>query len=171
MSDELNNEFIPASVADAVESIAEDIVMDAITEAVQEKVEELSAPETVVEPVVEPTPVVEETPVVEPVKEDVITTPSFPGKDTVNMVGLVGNGAIGSVSAARPKKSSGKKVTATEKKTETVAIFSTRNVTWTGVGKVYRGYNIVEKAAADKWLTRDHIRPASPEEVAQEFGR
>jgi hypothetical protein len=39
------------------------------------------------------------------------------------------------------------------------------------VGKVYRGYNIVTKEQADKWLTRDHIRLATPEEVAQEFGR
>jgi hypothetical protein len=39
------------------------------------------------------------------------------------------------------------------------------------VGKVYRGYNIVEKDAADKWLTRSHIRMATPEEVAKEFGK
>jgi hypothetical protein len=39
------------------------------------------------------------------------------------------------------------------------------------VGKVYRGYNIVEKDAAEKWLTRSHIRTATPEEVAKEFGK
>lgn len=165
MSDELKNEFISDSVADAVDSIAEDIVMDAIADAVEEKIEELSAPEPVVEPVVEDTPVF-----VEPVKEDVITGSSMPASDNVNMVGLVGNGAIGSVSAPRPKKSTAKK-SAPAKKADTVAVFSTRNVTWNGVGKVYRGYNIVEKAAADKWLTRDHIRLATPEEVAKEFGR
>lgn len=165
MSDELNNELISDSVADAVESIADDIVMEAIAEAVEEKVEELSAPEPVVEPVVEEAPVV-----VEPVKEDVITGSSMPASENVNMVGLVGNGAIGSVTAPRPKKSGAKK-SAPEKKAETVAVYSTRNVTWNGVGKVYRGYNIVEKTAADKWLTRDHIRLATPEEVAKEFGR
>ncbi len=165
MSDELNNELISDSVADAVESIADDIVMDAIAEAVAEKVEELSAPEPVVEPVVEEAPVV-----VEPVKEDVITTPSMPGSDNINMVGLVGNGAIGSVTAPRPKKSVAKK-SAPVKKAETVAVYSTRNVTWNGVGKVYRGYNIVDKDAAEKWLTRDHVRLATPEEVAKEFGR
>jgi len=56
-----------------------------------------------------------------------------------------------------------------EEKKEKVAVFSSRNVTWSGVGKVYRGYNIVDKGAADKWLTRDHIRLATPEEVAEEF--
>ncbi len=165
MSDELKNEFISDSVADAAESIANDIVMDAPAEVAEEKVEEPSAPEPVVE-----APVVEAAPVVEPVKEDVITTPSFPGNQEVNMVGFVGNGAIGSVTAPRPKKTSVKKSVA-EKKVETVAVFSTRNVTWTGVGKVYRGYNIVEKAAAEKWLTRDHVRLATPDEVKQEFGK
>jgi hypothetical protein len=52
----------------------------------------------------------------------------------------------------------------------TVAIYSTKNVNWEGVGKVVSGYNIVSKAQAEKWLTRKHIRLATPEEVAQEFG-
>jgi hypothetical protein len=51
-----------------------------------------------------------------------------------------------------------------------VAVHSTRNVTWPNVGKVYTGYNIVTQEAADKWKTRDHIRIATPEEVAKEFG-
>ena len=52
----------------------------------------------------------------------------------------------------------------------TVAIHSTRNVNWNGVGKVVTGYNIVTKAQADKWLTRNHVRLATPDEVAKEFG-
>jgi hypothetical protein len=51
-----------------------------------------------------------------------------------------------------------------------VAVFSTKNVTWNGVGKVYRGYNIVTQEEADLWVTRSHIRVATPEEVAKEFG-
>jgi hypothetical protein len=57
-----------------------------------------------------------------------------------------------------------------DKKEKTVAIHSTRNVTWNGVGKVYRGYNIVDEETAEKWLTRDHIRIATPQEVAKEYG-
>ena len=53
---------------------------------------------------------------------------------------------------------------------ETVALHSTKNVVWEGVGKVEKGYNIVEKSAADKWLTRGHIRIATPEELAREYG-
>jgi kynurenine formamidase len=55
-------------------------------------------------------------------------------------------------------------------KTDKVAVHSSRNVTWSGVGKVYNGYNIVTEDQAEKWLTRDHIRLATPQEVAKEFG-
>jgi hypothetical protein len=61
-------------------------------------------------------------------------------------------------------------VTENDERKFTVAIHSTKNVVWEGVGKVSTGYNIVTKAQAEKWLTRKHIRLASPEEVAQEFG-
>lgn len=57
-----------------------------------------------------------------------------------------------------------------DKRKSTVAIHSTKNVVWEGVGKVEKGYNIVSKAEADKWLTRSHIRLATPEEVAREYG-
>jgi hypothetical protein len=74
---------------------------------------------------------------------------------------------IGSASAE-------KKETAKSKVSEpkdTIAIYSTRNVNWSGVGQVSKGYNIVTKHAADKWATRDHIRIATPEEVARDFGK
>jgi hypothetical protein len=64
-----------------------------------------------------------------------------------------------------------KEVVAEQPEKDNVAIYSTRNVTWSGVGKVYRGYNIVTKAALEKWVTRDHIRVATPEEVARDFGK
>lgn len=85
-------------------------------------------------------------------------------------LGSVNNGAIGASSVEvkeGPKKTTKLKE---EPAAEKVAVFSTKNVTWNGVGKVYRGYNIVTKDQADKWLNRDHIRLATPEEVAKEFG-
>jgi hypothetical protein len=54
---------------------------------------------------------------------------------------------------------------------EKVALYSTKNVTWSGVGQVSKGYNIVTRQAAEKWSTRDHIRIATPEEVARDFGK
>lgn len=73
---------------------------------------------------------------------------------------------IGSGSAER--KEAVKQEPAIEK--EKVAVYSTKNVNWSGVGQVSKGYNIVTKQASEKWATRDHIRIATPEEVAGEYG-
>lgn len=103
----------------------------------------------------------------ETVNENVISS-SIPTEDKpVIPSNNIVNGTIGSPGANKKDKVSPKK----EVKVEKVALFSTRNVTWPGVGKVYRGYNIVTKEEADQWTKRDHIRVATPEEVAKEFGR
>jgi hypothetical protein len=57
-------------------------------------------------------------------------------------------------------------IVAKSKSEQTVAVHSSRNVSWQGVGSVSKGYNIVSESAAEKWLTRSHIRMATPEEVA-----
>ena len=104
--------------------------------------------------------------------EDVISSPE-PVEDTTPALAPVEGGAMGSAKVAKkkaapkPKKSSKKDE---EVAPEKVAVFSTRNVTWSGVGKVYRGYNIVTKEQSEQWLNRDHIRLATPDEVAKEFG-
>jgi hypothetical protein len=56
-----------------------------------------------------------------------------------------------------------------EEKYDKVALYSSRNVFWDGVGRVSKGYNIMTKDKADKWLTKDHTRIATPEEVAKEY--
>lgn len=70
----------------------------------------------------------------------------------------------------KPKKTKAKESKPNKEKAETIAIHSTKNVFWPEVGRVNSGYNIVEKEVSEKWLTRDHIRIATPEEVAREFG-
>ena len=86
-----------------------------------------------------------------------------PGMATVD------GGAIGStrVTTAKPKP----QVTdqAVNSTADKVAVYSTRNVSWDGVGTINRGYNVMTKAKAEKWLTRDHARLATPEEVAKEY--
>jgi hypothetical protein len=109
-------------------------------EAVAEKIEAI-----VEEPKIEEAPAE---------KSDVIEVPKSAEKPGI---GSVGNGAMGVT-------------TFKEEKEDSVAIYSSRNVTWQGVGKVYTGYNLVTKAAADQWLTRNHTRVATPEEVAKEYG-
>lgn len=58
-----------------------------------------------------------------------------------------------------------------EEKDNKVAIWSAKNVRWTGVGSLSKGYNIVKKEAAEKWLVREGIREATPEEVATHYGK
>jgi hypothetical protein len=48
-----------------------------------------------------------------------------------------------------------------------VAVFSSRNASWGGYGSIYKGYNILSKRRADAWLTRSHVRTATPAEIAQ----
>jgi hypothetical protein len=76
-------------------------------------------------------------------------------------------GAIGVTDKEPTKK------TAVTKKSKdaTVALHSTKNVVWEGVGKIEKGYNIVTREAAEKWLTRSHVREATPEELAREYGQ
>jgi hypothetical protein len=96
------------------------------------------------------------------------TTPLAPKLEKeVQAIGLI-NGAIGITKLVQKDKK--QEIVKKEKKEKTVAIHSTRNVTWNGVGKVYRGYNIVDEETAEKWLTREHIRIATPTEVAAEYG-
>lgn len=130
-------------------------------------------------PAVVETPVVEE-PAVEPVKEEVkieepkaevseaITTPSYQAPEEKQALGSVADGVIGATSAPKaPKKQAQPKPA---KEAKTVAIKSTKNVSWVGVGKVSKGINIVSKSEADQWLTRDHITLVTPEQVKSEFG-
>ena len=143
------------------------IVEETHAPVVEAPVEEAPvAEEAVAEPVAEP---VVETPVVEEAAEAVVEAPAYQAPEEVQALGSVAEGVIGATTAPRaPERKKKEKVA--EKK-ETVALYSTKNVTWSEVGKVYRGYNIVEKEAAAKWLTRSHIRTATPEEVAREFGK
>lgn len=66
------------------------------------------------------------------------------------------------VSASADKKPKKEPVA---KVTDKVAIFSEKNLFWEGVGRVIRGYNIVEADAAEKWLTKDGIRKATKDEI------
>ena len=110
-----------------------------------------------------------EAPVVEEVAAPVVEAPVYEAPEEVQALGSVAEGVIGATTAQKaPEK---RKQAKPAVKKDTVALHSTKNVTWSEVGKVYRGYNIVEKDAAEKWLTRSHIRVATPEEVAKEFGK
>ncbi len=146
--------LITADMAEKFESIKEEIFAEKVEEPVEEPTIEEVKPVEAEEP------------------KNVISSGSQrTGKKSEEVAGItaVENGVIGT-GTVKPKP---KNVVKQQDKPEVekVAIYSSKNVTWTGVGKVYRGYNIVTKESADKWLTRDHTRVATPEELAKEFGR
>jgi hypothetical protein len=166
MSEENTNETVPAVLSEGEAVIPAEKLEEfqALVEATQEVTPE-------VEPEVEPeAPVVVEEPVAEPV-ENVISSGSQgkaePAEEAVGLTSVAG-GAIGTGTVKR--KPVAKKAIPTTK-TDTVAIFSTKNVSWQGVGKVFKGHNIVTAEQAAKWLEKDYVRVATPEDVAQEYGR
>lgn len=52
-----------------------------------------------------------------------------------------------------------------------IALWSDRNIRWTNVGELSKGYNIVTKEAAEKWLEKRGIREATPQEIASHYGK
>jgi hypothetical protein len=127
--------------------------------SIHEFVEEpAQAPEPVEEPVQAPEPVQE------PVVEAVVQAPAV--EEPVQALGFTETGAIGSMAADGPKKT-----TKVEGLGDKVAIYSTKNVRWEEAGgAVYKGVNIVTKDQANKWLSRNHVRTATPEEVQKVLG-
>lgn len=123
---------------------------------VEAPVEHVAAP--VAEPVSEP---VVEAPVVE---APVVEAPA--AEEPVQSLGFTKTGAIGSMAADGPSK----KIKPEADIAEKVALHSTKSVRWEEVGSISKGYNIVTKAQAEKWLTRGHVRIATPEEVKKAFG-
>ena len=107
-------------------------------------------------------PVVEAT--VEPVVEAVVEAPA--AVEPVQALGFTETGAIGSMAADGASKTINNDVNLSGK----VALFSTKSVRWEEVGTLNRGYNIVTEKQAEKWLTRSHVRIATPEEVEKAFG-
>jgi len=64
-----------------------------------------------------------------------------------------------------------KEVIEPSKTNEKIAIHSTKNLHWERVGQLKLGYNIVTKEASEKWLTRKQVRLATPEELANYYGK
>lgn len=141
---------------------SENVSSPVVEEVVEDKPVEVA-------PVVEET-VVEDKPVAE--EKEVITNVQGKGKPSAGKPALtpVENGAIGTGTVKPVVKEAAKKAVS-EDKEETVALHSTKNVVWQGVGKVSRGVNIVSKTAAEQWMTRSHITVLTPEQVAKEFNK
>ena len=143
-----------------------------MSEDIQTEVEEVA--ETHSEQAIDMTGVKINKPKAMPVTSDegVIGSPDTKrdGVKKVGAIGTVKNGIIGSGKVDKQDKKSAEKKASAKPDTNKVAVHSTRNVDWPGVGKVSKGYNIMTQEQADQWITRNHIRIATPQEVAGEFG-
>ena len=63
-------------------------------------------------------------------------------------------------------------IVSTNPKTENkVAIYSSRNLFKYGIGRLAIGYNIVKESAAEFWVGHEAVRIATPEEIADAYGR
>jgi len=106
--------------------------------------------------------------------QTVISAPKRPRAPRTSNMHTKDDGIVGSHAADRaledaPKASAKKE---SQKPSEQkVALWSGKNIRWSGVGELSKGYNIVKEEAAEKWLTRDGIRKATPEEVASYYGK
>jgi hypothetical protein len=144
MSEETNNEkdAIVETFNQEAEAVAE------LVEAYQEAVAEQAAK-------------IEEA----PVEEDAIVLPET--TKTQPALAPVEGGVMGTAVIEKTEK---KKTIKPKVDGETVALYSKRNISWTYIGELKKGYNIVPADKLDRWLTRDGVRIATPEEVAKEFG-
>lgn len=130
---------------------------------------------TAVETVAKENPVIDKVRVEEVVNDDnqkVITGPAKKKTPRSSNIQKDSDNVLGSRAADRAlakiiveEKEEPKKVT------DKVALWSNKNIRWSDVGAVKKGYNIVTEEASEKWLSRDGIRKATPQEVATSFGK
>jgi hypothetical protein len=106
------------------------------------------------------------------VDTNVISSPKKAHTDgPVSNTATSADGVIGSKAADRVFEKPAAPVQEKSVPTNKIALWSDKNIRWTGVGTLAKGYNIVNKEAADKWLVREGIREATPEEVATHYGK
>ena len=131
--------------------------------------------ETAVEAVAKENPVIKNVKVAEVVNDDsqkVITGPAKKKTSTSSNMQKNPENVLGSKAADRAlakiiveEKEEPKKVS------EKIALWSNKNIRWSDVGELKKGYNIVTEGASEKWLSKDGIRKATPEEVSTYFGK
>jgi hypothetical protein len=106
-------------------------------------------------------------------KKTVMELKSYAKKNDIDLFGVTTKLEILEVIASfhpndpKPELAKEKK----EDKVEKVALYSTRNIHWNGLGALSVGYNIVSKEASEQMITHKCVRIASPEEVASYYGK
>ena len=96
---------------------------------------------------------------------------SYAKKNKIDLFGVSTKNDILEVIFSFVPKESSELVVKKQEPKEKVAVYSVRNLYWNGVGELTKGYNIVTKEDADKWITNKSVRTASPEEVKRAYGK
>jgi hypothetical protein len=96
---------------------------------------------------------------------------SYAKKNNIDLFGVSTKNDILEVIFSFVPKETDKIVVEPKSPKEKVAIYSLRNLTWTGIGALTKGYNIVTKEDAEQWITNKSVRTATPEEVKRAYGK
>jgi hypothetical protein len=105
-------------------------------------------------------------------KKTVMELKSYAKKNNIDLFGVTTKLEILEVIASFHPNDSKNETGKKEKgEPEKVALYSTRNIHWNGLGALTVGYNIVSKEASEKMVTHKSVRIASPEEVASYYGK
>lgn len=105
-------------------------------------------------------------------KKTVMELKSYAKKNNIDLFGVTTKLEILEVIASfHPNDSKTEAVKEEKKEPEKVALYSTKNIHWNGLGALTVGYNIVSKEASEKMITHKSVRIASPEEVASYYGK
>lgn len=124
--------------------------------------------ETLAEVAEEP-PVVVEPVELETKQEDAVIKAAEP-VESAPAITSVEDGVIGTGTVKKKKKAAPKPAVEKPEMGDMVALFISRNVHWQGMGKLQKGYAIVSKEDAEKWVTLSAIRLATPEEIKTYLG-
>jgi hypothetical protein len=94
---------------------------------------------------------------------------SFAKKNNIDLQGATKKIEILSIIDSWTPQESEQKVDDKEEYNK-VAVFSHKNLFWSGLGDLKKGYNIVTREESEKWITHRSVRIATPDEVAAYYG-
>lgn len=106
-------------------------------------------------------------------KQTVFQLKSYAKKNNIDLFGANTKAEILEVILCFIPKEEKAQEKKTKKETpkEKIAVYSSRNLHWNGVGDLKVGYNILTKEESDKWLNHKAVRIAMPDEVAKHYGK
>jgi len=129
--------------------------------SIEEPVVEAFMPETKVEEIAQENSIEASISAPEP-EVTAITSSDLASSSTEQALGSVANGIIGVTTTVKQEKPN-------KQPYNKVCIYSQKNIHVPGLGKLLRGYQMLDKTIADQWLDKPYARIATPEEVAREF--